>query len=97
MVFLELLPNGTHLRAIAGVNADGSAIHERRRDIRRAPYTQATTPNTPVEVDWTYLVSEYSQERQFLVPIAFARQILGFSTFSIPEGTNPEKAGVRST
>ena len=96
-VFLELLPNGTHLSSVAGVNADGSAIQERRRDIRRAPYTRATTPNTPVEVDRTYLVPEHDQERQFLVPLAFAGRTLGFWAFTTPKGTEPEEEGTLAT
>ncbi|GEM_PF-5521899 len=92
-VFLELPQDGTHLHSIAGVNADGSAIAERRRDVRRRPYTEATTPNAPMEVAYPYLSAADDAERQFLVPLSFGGRTLGFWAFATPAGTDPAEEG----
>jgi len=93
VVFLELPTDGTHVRPLAGVNADGSAIAERRRDIRRTPYTFAATPNTATELTSAYLIPAEDDSRQFLVPLSFGSRILGYWAFSTPADTDPAADG----
>jgi hypothetical protein len=81
-IFLEPVANDHRVKEIVANNCSFEDIAERRRDYERTPYTFALSENGPVRVE-NFLVRGEEQEIQFLVPLFFADQIMGFWAFGI--------------
>ncbi|MDH3281231.1 MAG: CHASE2 domain-containing protein, partial [Gammaproteobacteria bacterium] len=81
-IFMERVPNKTFVRVGAGYQCTEDDIHEQRRDYRREPYSTAIAENRPIPLTRAYLeVREH--EDQYLVPLGYGNEILGFWAFGI--------------
>ena len=81
-IFLEKVEKDHRVREIAATNCSLQDIQERRRDFERSPYTTALSENGPIQVE-KYLVPLDAEEVQYLVPLYFAGQVLGFWALGI--------------
>lgn len=81
LIFLEIIPGDHRVREIHAVGCAVSDIHERRRDILRTPYSTAIRRNAPLRLERTYLRDPVDGEVQYLVPLAFGGDVLGFWAF----------------
>ena len=82
VVFLERIKGEGLLREIHALDGELSAIHERRRTFTRPPYVTAVQENRPIEVS-DFFSSPSSSETQYLVPLSFAGQVLGFWALAV--------------
>lgn len=83
-IFLERLPGEHRLKEIIALRCSLSDIDEKRRDYERTPYTTAIAACSVIEIE-RYLIGGEGGERQFLVPLASAGEVMGFWAFSIDE------------
>ena len=82
-IFLERVPNDHRIREVKALNCSLDDIDEMRRDYQRTPYTSAIEQGGALRLTRTYLQVGDENEVQYLVPLAFAGNILGFWAFSI--------------
>jgi len=78
----EVAADSCSLSEIAADNCSIDDIQERRRDFTRTPYTTALSERRPVQVE-NFLEPLDEQEIQYLVPLYFAGQVMGFWAFGI--------------
>jgi CHASE2 domain-containing sensor protein/signal transduction histidine kinase len=88
LIFLERVPNDHRVQEVESFNCDITDIDERRRDYHRFPYSEAIKTNGPFRITTRrpYLKidsGEGNDEEQYLVPLSFAGDILGFWAFGI--------------
>lgn len=83
-IFLERIPDDHRVREIIALRCGVSDIGEMRRDYERTPYTTAITARGVIEVK-RYLSNVSVSERQFLAPLAFGGEVMGFWAFGIEE------------
>lgn len=83
IIFLERIPGDHRVREIKSIHCDLQDIDEKRRDYERTPYTTALTQQSPLEVKNYLKKIEGIDERQFLVPLVFGGEVLGFWAFGI--------------
>lgn len=83
-IFLERIPEDHRVREIIALRCGVSDIDEMRRDYERTPYTTAIAANGTIEVE-RYLSSVDVAERQFLTPLVFGGEVMGFWAFGIEE------------
>ncbi len=62
-------------------------VAEKRRDYKRTPYSIAIQENKPQRQDKPFLKPLDKDEIQYLVPLMFAGEVLGFWTFSVEPET----------
>ena len=78
-ILFEKLPNDTRIKEVASQYCDFQEIEELRRDYTRDPYALAiknktiTVPNRPF-----FLKEEGSDELEFIVPLLYHNQVIGF-------------------
>lgn len=82
-IFLERIAGDHRAREIKALHCDISDIDERRRDYERTPYTTALQRQAPIEVDNYLKPIADINERQFLAPLVFGGEVLGFWAFGI--------------
>jgi len=87
IIFLERIEGDHRLQEIKALNCSLDAINERRRDYERAPYSIAIAENAPIQLNKEYFKQGSAKEQQYLVPLTFAGEVLGFWAFTI----TPEK------
>jgi len=87
VIFLERVEADHRVREIKALNCSLEDIDEKRRDYERTPYSTAIEARRPIAVKG-YLKRVERDEEQYLVPLAFAGEILGFWAF----GVEPDKA-----
>ncbi|HED51919.1 MAG TPA: CHASE2 domain-containing protein [Gammaproteobacteria bacterium] len=87
LIFLEKVEGDHRVREVHSLNCGLDDIHEMRRDYHRTPYSTAIATNAPVRVERDYLKHIDDEEVQYLVPLTFAGEVLGFWAF----GIHPEK------
>ncbi len=87
LIFLEKVEGDHRVREVHSLNCGLDDIHEMRRDYHRTPYSTAIATNAPVRVERNYLKHIDDEEVQYLVPLTFAGEVLGFWAF----GIHPEK------
>lgn len=80
VIFLEKLEEEERLREVEAVRCSLEDIQERRRDIRRTPYTTALELAGPLRND-TFLRGAVDGEEQYLVPLLFGGRLHGFWAF----------------
>jgi len=85
MIFLETQPQKTTLREVKALNCSFADISERRRDWDRPPYLTAIEAGRPVRVE-SYLRKAFDREEQYLTPLLFGSEILGFWAFGVDSG-----------
>lgn len=87
VIFLERVEADHRVREIKALNCSLEDIDEKRRDYERTPYSTAIEAQRPIRVKG-YLKRLETDEEQYLAPLAFAGEILGFWAF----GVEPDKA-----
>ena len=87
-IFLERIPGDHRLREIRALNCALEDIKEQRRDYERTPYSTAIEANGPIKLDERMYMEVLENEDQYLVPLLFAGDVLGFWAF----GVEPAKA-----
>jgi len=87
LIFLEKVEGDHRVREVHSLNCGLDDIHEMRRDYHRTPYSTAIATNAPIRVERDYLKHIDDEEVQYLVPLTFAGEVLGFWAF----GIHPEK------
>jgi signal transduction histidine kinase len=76
-IFLEKVGKGHRIQEIDALNCKVDDIQERRRDFERKPYSDAIETLSPVEMD-DYFKNSSDDEREFMLPLMFAGDVLGF-------------------
>ncbi|WP_407279432.1 hypothetical protein U5817_01125 [Aromatoleum evansii] len=87
-IFLERVPDDHRVREIHALRCSIGDIDEMRRDYQRVPYTLAIEQRGVVEIDVgrrPYLKVQLGRERQFLAPLIFGGEVLGFWAFGLEE------------
>ena len=81
-ILLERPDQAKRLREVHSLRCSMDAISEKRRDFTRAPYSIAIDHNDVIEVH-AYLDRINDDEIQFLAPLVWDGQVLGFWAFGI--------------
>ena len=84
MIFLENVPGDHRVREVHAVGCGIDDIGERRRDYLRSPYRDAIRRNGPLRLDSSYLKGHRAGEIQYLVPLRFGHEVLGFWALGVP-------------
>lgn len=83
-IFLERVPGEHRVREVKALHCSITDISERRRDYERTPYSTAIANGGPIRLDRAnYLTESATEEDQYLVPLLFGGQPLGFWAFGI--------------
>lgn len=82
VVLLARQDEADHVREIRSLRCSVDSIEERRRDFGRAPYSTAVEKGGTIEVR-RYLKNAPVNEYQFLLPLTWSGQVLGFLAFGI--------------
>jgi len=86
LIFLERVKGDHRLKEVKALNCSIDDIHEMRRDYERRPYLTAIEKNGPIVIDIqrrNFLNNQDENELQYLVPLIFADDILGFWAFGV--------------
>jgi PAS domain-containing protein len=86
VIILEAVPGQHKVRELAALRCTIDDVVERRRDIRRPPYSTALSLRAPLRVDrgqWSFLEQCAEGEQQYLVPLVFGREVFGFLAVGI--------------
>ncbi len=92
-IFLEKVEDNTLVREIDAFNCSLDDISERRRDFKRTPYSTALERNCPIVISPShYFVEVADNESEYLVPLQFSGNLLGFWALTVitPEGENKQ-------
>ncbi|MDX8405201.1 MAG: hypothetical protein R8K50_03530 [Mariprofundus sp.] len=81
MIFLEREEGDHRVREVKALNCKLQDITEMRRDFERTPYSTAIAEKQPIEVQG-YLKAGREGEVQYLVPLLFAGEVMGFWAFT---------------
>ncbi|GAA3902411.1 hypothetical protein GCM10022228_11060 [Halomonas cibimaris] len=87
IILLERRGSAKHLREIKAYRCSIEDIDERRRDFERTPYSTALEEGGPIILSKTFLKNPMPGGRQFLVPLEFNGQLLGFLSGEVDEPT----------
>lgn len=83
-ILLERGGDDHRLKEIKSLGCSLDDIEERRRDYQRFPYSQSLLQELPLNLEGrTYFKNLSPGEQQFLVPLQFAGEVLGFWAFTI--------------
>ncbi len=83
LILLERVEGDHRVREVHALNCSLEDIGERRRDYEREPYKTAIAENGPVQLTRPYLRNRREREEEFLVPLVFGGEVLGFWAFTI--------------
>ncbi|MGM0545005.1 MAG: hypothetical protein ACQERP_14190, partial [Pseudomonadota bacterium] len=86
-ILLERQGSAKHLREVKAYRCSIDDIDERRRDFERTPYSTALEEGGPIVLSKTFLKHPAPGSRQFLVPLEFNGQLLGFLSGEMAEET----------
>jgi len=89
-IFLERIENDHRVREIAALHCSIDDIDEQRRDYQRTPYSTAIEIKAPLKLQRSYLRVADESESEYLVPLIFAGEVLGFWAL----GVSPEKVAM---
>lgn len=88
-IFLDRVVRDHRVREIKALNCSIDDIHEMRRDYERTPYSTAIETRGPIRLqDRKFFKQVEGPDDQYLVPLIFGGEVLGFWAFSV----EPEKA-----
>lgn len=92
-IFLEKVENDHRVREIHSLNCSIDDIQEMRRDYERQPYSDAIKENSAIEISRPYFKHNVDGEMEFIAPLMFAGEILGFwaMTYSPEQDWNKKK------
>ena len=82
LIFLERVESDHRVREVKALNCALTDISEKRRDYERTPYSTAISENRAVVVK-DYLSRAEDEEVQYLVPLTFGGDVMGFWAFGI--------------
>lgn len=89
LIFLERVKQDHRVREVRALHCSLEDIDERRRDYLRTPYSTAVAEGGPIRLPRPYLRRQGDDpEDQYLVPLLFAGEVMGFWAF----GIDPAKA-----
>ncbi|MDX2455870.1 MAG: CHASE2 domain-containing protein, partial [Gammaproteobacteria bacterium] len=84
LIFLEKIKGDHRVQEVKALNCSIDVIDERRRDYERTPYSTAIAEGGPILLEKTYLkLLDDEEEDQYLVPLIFAGDVLGFWAFGV--------------
>ncbi|MEA2093329.1 MAG: CHASE2 domain-containing protein, partial [Pseudomonadota bacterium] len=84
LIFLEKVKGDHRVREVKALNCSIDVIDERRRDYERTPYSTAIAEGGPILLEKSYLKPlDDEEEDQYLVPLIFAGDVLGFWAFGV--------------
>ncbi|MCF7970133.1 MAG: CHASE2 domain-containing protein [Methylococcaceae bacterium] len=83
ILFLERVEDDHRLHEIKALHCSIDDIVEMRRDYERTPYSTAISENKVLLLDRPYLNKVDVEELQYLAPLIFAGEVLGFWAFTI--------------
>lgn len=87
-IFLEKVPADHRVREIEALNCSIDDISERRRDYEREPYSVALEVNGPSQPFRDYFKEVAENELQYMVPLSFGGEVLGFWALSLIPARN---------
>ncbi len=90
VIFLERVQGDHRVREVKALNCSVNDIDEMRRDYLRTPYRTAIEQRSVLLLQRNFLANEQEGEVQYLSPLIFAGEVLGFWAFSI----NQQKVGL---
>lgn len=82
-IMLELPAGATHMRPVASIGGGVDDLIEKRRDYRRAPYSNALARELPTAPSRPFL-AHVDGLVDFIAPLVAADQLVGFWAFSVP-------------
>ncbi|GHA80185.1 PAS domain-containing protein [Cognatilysobacter bugurensis] len=85
-MMLELPPGATHMRPVVSAGCTPADIIEKRRDYRRAPYSDALVRELPTAPSRPFLPA-LDGGVDFIAPLIAADQLVGFWAFTVPDTT----------
>lgn len=86
-MLLERRGSDKHLREVKAYRCSLEDIDERRRDIERSPYSTAREEGGPILLTKPFLKDPVPGSREFMVPLEFNGQLLGFLSGELAEAT----------
>ncbi len=88
-ILMQRVSNDHRLKEIKSLGCSLDDIEERRRDYHRFPYSQSLQQELPLDLsDRAYFKNLAPGEQQFLVPLLFADEVLGFWAFTVKPEAN---------
>ncbi len=91
MIFLERVPNKHRLKEIKAYKCSIDDVVDQRRDYERVPYSRVIQEHMPLLQGKPYLKPLPIEEQQYLAPLIFAGEVLGFWAFTIEPGTEQQR------
>lgn len=82
MIFLEKIPGDSRISEIKALRCSLEDIHEKRRDYRRPPYSTMISSDDLIAVK-DFFKKNDPDEVEFLIPLVFSGQVLGFWAFTM--------------
>lgn len=83
LVFFEREANTHRVREVIALHCSIKDIDERRRDYHRFPYSASLTKGQLWELDKPFLRPAEKEEIQYIAPLVFLGNVLGFWVFAI--------------
>jgi len=86
VIILEAVPGQHKVRELSALRCSIDDVVERRRDMRRPPYSTALFRRAPLRVDGgdrSFLSRCAEGEQQYLVPLVFGHEVFGFLAVGI--------------
>ncbi len=83
VIFLERVRGDHRVREVKALNCSVDDINEMRRDYLRTPYSTAIEQRSVLLLQRDYLADARDDESQYLSPLIFAGEVLGFWAFSV--------------
>jgi len=89
MIFLERVPNDHRLKEIKAFKCSIDDLTEPRRDYERTPYSTAIQEHNPLLLERPFLKVQATEQedQQYLAPLIFAGDVLGFWAFTVMSDT----------
>jgi CHASE2 domain-containing sensor protein/signal transduction histidine kinase len=87
-IFLEKVETDHRVKEIEALNCSLDDVSEQRRDYERAPYSIALEANGPVEPFRDYFTEVEKGEVQYIAPLNFGGEVLGFWALSLLPAKN---------
>lgn len=82
-ILLERVPGDHRVREIQALNCSIEDIAEQRRDYERAPYSDALQHRGALQLRRAFLERVGEQELEYLTPLIYAGEVLGFWALSV--------------
>lgn len=89
LIFLEADQRKRRVREILALHCSFEDIVENRRDYGRSPYTDALAARGPLKVQ-NFMTTSTDEEQQYLSPLVFCGELLGFWCIGIDEAKAAE-------